>query len=317
MKSRRSPKIWRPADAILTADLHLTEATPISRTDDYIAAQARKLQFLQDLSQEHGNCPILCAGDVFDHWRGSPWLATWAYLHLPHPLVTIPGNHDLPMHNQKLYPRSTLALMEAVTNGDITVLKGDGVITNGLAVYGVPFGAPMPIFPAAIGAVRRILLLHVLVWQQRGVYEAKLGGDTAKEILQQYGESFDLIVTGDNHEAFTYQEQEGGPLLVNPGSMLRRTVDQEDFIPQCYLYYAATNDVVPVPFPIDSGVHSRAHLVKQQARDERIAAYIDRMGKEQGVSLSFRANLQAYFAKHHTPSRIQELIWQHFEAEKM
>lgn len=305
------------ADAILVADLHLTESTPVSRTDDYVAAQERKLQFLQDTSRENGNCPILCAGDVFDHWRVSPWLATWAYVHLPRPLVTIPGNHDLPMHNQKLYSRSPLALMEAVTDGGITVLKGDRLLVNGLAVYGVPWGESIPGFQPTEGEMRRVLLLHQLVWPQRGIKEAKIGGDTALELLEQYGDDFDLIVTGDNHDAFQVRGEASDSLLVNPGSMLRGAVDQEDFIPRCYLYYAAPNDVVPVPFPIDSGVHSRAHIEKQQERDTRIAAYIERMEEGWGATLSFRANLQAYFAKHHTPRSVQEEVWRYLEAEKM
>ena len=39
-------KKGKPADAILVSDLHITESTPISRTDDYIQAQENKLKFL-------------------------------------------------------------------------------------------------------------------------------------------------------------------------------------------------------------------------------------------------------------------------------
>ena len=67
-------KIKKSADAILTADIHLTDKTPVSRTDDYIQAQERKLKFLAGLSQENDNCLILCAGDVFDHWKASPFM---------------------------------------------------------------------------------------------------------------------------------------------------------------------------------------------------------------------------------------------------
>ena len=304
------------ASAILTADLHLTEATPVSRTDDYIAAQARKLQFLQDTSRENGNCPILCAGDVFHTWKASPWLCRWVYQHLPVPFVTIPGNHDLPMHSHAMYDRSALALLEAVFPDEIHVLKGERLEINGIAVCGVPFGEAVPSFPPLPERVPRVLLLHVLVWTRRGLTEGKIGGDTAKEILAQYGQDFDLIVTGDNHDSFV-ETADNGAVLVNPGSMMRSTVDQEDFRPRCYLYYGETNEVIPLLFPIDEGVHNREHIDRQHERDARIAAYVDHMGEGWGATLSFQANLQAYFAEHNTPKSVQEVIWQHLEAEKI
>ena len=50
-------------DAILTADWHIRADTPTSRTDDFTAAMWRKVQFINDLANEH-NIPILIAGDL-------------------------------------------------------------------------------------------------------------------------------------------------------------------------------------------------------------------------------------------------------------
>jgi DNA repair exonuclease SbcCD nuclease subunit len=60
-------------DAILGADLHIRESVPACRIDDYINAQWTKLLFIQNLCEKNG-CPFLVAGDLFDHWKPSPYL---------------------------------------------------------------------------------------------------------------------------------------------------------------------------------------------------------------------------------------------------
>lgn len=305
------------ASAILTADLHLSETAPVSRVDDYIAAQQRKLEFLQQLSRDHNNCPVLCAGDVFHHWRASPWLCLWAFAMLPRPFVTVPGNHDLPLHSMGQYGKSALALLETVAL-DFHVLMRDRFDIGKLQIVGMPFGELVRHHPQArvVGTVanRRILLIHELVWPPDGrSLQAVAGGYTSTELLRRFQDDFDLIVTGDNHDSFV--DELNGTVLVNPGAMLRISADRTDYQPRCYLYYAETNDVSPVDFPIVQGVHDTFHLEHKKERDERIAAYIQNMQQGWNADLSFRRNLEAFFAANGTPRRIQEIIWEHLEAE--
>ncbi len=306
----------RSADFILTADLHLTADTPVSRTDDYIEAQKQKLLFLKELSAKNRNCPILCAGDVFDYWKASPWLCSWAHRFLPENLITIPGNHDLPMHSFQQYEKSSLHLIETV-GGRIKVLKGvrdyyDIQGHQNFHIIGIPFGEPVEAH--ALENSINILLLHELVWPGRKPAWAT-NSFSSQELLDQYGKEFDLIVTGDNHQNFTDRKKDC--LLVNPGSMMRRTADQADFKPQCYLYYAEDNSVKPIPFPINENVHNREHLDKKKERDERIAAFIEQVKKDWDQGLSFRENLQTFFKENQTPRKVREVIWQHLETEKM
>lgn len=307
---RRTNKPNKTATAILTADLHLTARTPISRTDDYIAAQKNKLRFLWDLSLENGNCPILCAGDVFDYWKASPWLCSWAHCSLPRNMIAIPGNHDLPMHSMNEYDKSALFLLEVV-GGAITVLKGDDCYISNMEVMGVPFGELekwQP--PETRGRRKRALLLHELVWPGK---KPEWAGRSysAEELLDRFEDEFDLIVTGDNHQSFVVEGEDC--LLVNPGSMLRRTADQAEFQPCCYLYYAEDNTVKPAFFPIEKGVHTLSHLTDKKERDERIAAYIERISNSWEGGLSFRDNLLEFFEKNNTPRKVREIVWQHLE----
>lgn len=317
MRRTRPSHSDRKASAIFTADLHLTEATPVSRTDDYLAAQERKLAFLGKLSESNGYCPILCAGDLFDRWKTSPWFTAWVYSHLPAPFICIPGNHDLPMHSMEEYPKSAMSLLDLVfDDDDFKVLRNDSILTSDLLVVGVPFGQLDGFKPedSPKTSHRTILLLHEMVWKDRKPTWAA-GSYTAEDILDRFEGCFDVILVGDNHESFVAQRK-NGPLLVNPGSMLRRTADQADFRPRCFLYYAETNKVIPVEFPIDEGVHNREHLDRKKEHDKRTAAYIERMVSNWKGGLSFKENLQAFFEANKIPRKVRELIWQHLEAEE-
>lgn len=331
-----------PADAILTADFHLTETTPISRTDDYIAAQKNKLRWLRKLSKQNNNCPILCSGDIFHHWRASPWLCAFAFDNLPSPMITIPGNHDLPEHSIEQYEKSALSLLASAESSrlQITVLEPGILYTGGLFIVGRPFGElegfdpniepySMPGPTNSIGtqrydpgmynslwhkARRRILLLHELVWPGSPPTWAA-GSYTDEQLLERFKNQFDLILTGDNHSYFDCRM--GDALLVNPGSMMRIHADQADYKPRCYLYYAEENIAEPVDFPIEENVHSRAHLDRKKEREDRITAYIDKMSGDWDLTLSFEKNLQAFFKENNTPKKVREIIWEHYETEKI
>ena len=304
----------RIADAILTSDLHLTDTPPVSRTDNYQEAQENKLQFLQKLSNQNDYCPILCAGDTFHQWKASPWLMQWVFYNLPRPFITIPGNHDLPGHSLLEYDRSALHLIEAVSD-DITVLIEGIVETDNLFIVGRPFGTLDTFDPEEIQypeGKRRILMLHELTWQDTNPFWRKGAADyTAQGLLAKYGAYFDLILTGDNHSGFVSAQDDA--ILVNPGSMLRISADKAEYVPRCYLYYADTNTVTAVDYPIEKNVHNREHIDIKRERDERIAAYIERMGTDWEIGLSFSKNLEAFFVENAVPKKVRDIIYQSLE----
>lgn len=323
MKRTRNPQKKIIADAILISDLHLTDSTPVSRTDDYIKAQKNKLLFLQSLSAENKNCPVLCAGDVFDYWKASPWLCSLAYNYLPRFFIGIPGQHDLPGHSLEQYERSGLGLINSVSDPyEIRILDGKKpstgwIFLDPLLIIGRPFGTLENFNPEEIPPMkpkRKILILHELTWKGRRPPWDKAGW-TDLELIDTFGGYFDLILTGDNH--FGFATKEGDCVLVNPGSMMRMNADQEDYQPRCYLYYANENEVSPVYFPIEKGVHNREHLDRKKERDERIAAYIERMGQNWEAGLSFRRNLESFFAENNVTQKVREIIWHHLETGKV
>ena len=77
-------------DAILCADMHLRSDQPVARMDSYWETQFVKLNFIWQLQREQ-HCPILHAGDLFNHWKPSPHLLTKTMTHLPDAFYTVYG----------------------------------------------------------------------------------------------------------------------------------------------------------------------------------------------------------------------------------
>lgn len=323
---RRTRRSSTAASAILTADLHLTEHTPVCRTDDYLAAQERKLAFLRKLREQNNNCPILVAGDIFEKWKNSPWFIYWAYKNLPNGIVTIPGNHELRFHSFKEYPQSTLYLLEnlQVQNWSLTVLKNEKwsgfckESTNKIVAYGTPFGVdvklPWQEEKLSEDSCRRVLILHDFVWDSEQKPPWATGVYSPKEILDKFGKYADLILTGHNHESFTAEKN--GTILVNPGSMVRNAADQADFLPRCFLYYANKNKAVPVNYPIEEGVVSQEHLHWKKQHEKRTSAYISQINMKWKKGLSYRDNLKTFFAANQTPTKVREILWQHLPEQQ-
>ena len=106
---------------ILTSDWNLREDQPICRTDDFWKAQWNKVIEISKL-QEKYNCPVLHAGDLFHHWKPSPWLLSFAIAELPKQFYTVFGQHDLPQHNLELSNKSGINTL--VQAGVLSVIKG-------------------------------------------------------------------------------------------------------------------------------------------------------------------------------------------------
>ncbi len=286
-------KIKKQADAILTADWHLREDTPICRTDSsFLDTQIQKMQFIQELQSKY-NCPVIHAGDLFNHWKPSPFLLTQAFLWLPKEFHTIYGNHDLPQHNKALAEKTGLNTL--ISAGRIHQLKG--------ADWGVGLNEDLTQYMLETRG-RKILVWHVMTWKDTPPWPG-CKDPTAKELLQKLPQ-FDLIVTGHLHTSFV--ETMHNRILVNPGPITRQTADQEHLQPKVFLWYAETNSVEEVLIPIKKGVISREHIEYKEERNSRIIAFVERLNGEWDVDLSFEANLERFQKENNIRSSVMQIV---------
>ena len=282
-------KTIKKADAILTGDWHLREDTPICRTDEFVPAMIRKLNWVTELQKFH-DCPILHSGDLFAFWKPSPCLLSIALEHLPNEFNTIYGNHDLPQHNIEMAYKSGIHTL--VQARKIKVLPG------------THWNQEPEVNSIRIGG-RNILVWHTMTWQGvrpwHGCESPRGAG-----LLRKYRD-YDLILTGHNHKPFT--ETHNGRLLVNPGSLFRMTADQQDYKPGVWLWYAEDNTVVPAYIPIEEGVISREHLEVKEQRDGRIDAFVSTLNEEWEAEMSFEDNIEVWRQANNVEREVMQIVY--------
>lgn len=286
-------------DFIITGDWHLRDDIPICRIDDYQKAQWCAMDFIADLQSKY-HCPVLQPGDVLHRWKPSPWLLSQALLHMPS-IYAVAGNHDLPKHQIDLLYKSgfeTLKLANKISCHKM-VEKGKAII------YGFPYGQKLVNHKHKEG-YRNIAVAHTMVWKKDLPYPGCTAGD-AKSLLKKM-ESYSVVITGDNHEAFV--EEYEGRLLVNCGSLMRMTAAQVDHKPRVYLYYIEDNTIEEVLIPIEEGVISREHLDIEEERSERISAFVSRLDDDWDVGLDFPKNMEEFFGKNEVKKSVKNLVWE-------
>src|SRR4030042_2791170 len=139
---------------ISCADIHLRDSVPVSRTDDYMAAQTKKFSFLLESAERLG-ADIFCAGDLFQKSKSSSYLEAMAIGMLKrfkNRFVIIPGQHDLPNHN--------LALIE---HSSLWVLKESGAIELHPTKYEEPVILDV--------ASKTVVLIHTMVHRDKPIAE--------------------------------------------------------------------------------------------------------------------------------------------------
>jgi predicted phosphodiesterase len=292
----------KAVDLILCSDFHLREDVPICYVGDFWNDQWEAVDFVSELQKKY-ECEIYHAGDLFDHWKPSPYLLTEAIQHIPNDFWTVYGQHDLPQHNLDLAYKS--GLYNLGIGGNIRIF--DNYHWNQLPEENNFEGSTM--------------FKKICVWHKFN-YQGKLPwpgctSPTANKLLKDY--PYDLIVTGDNHKSFveTYE----GRLLVNPGSLMRQDADQIDFHPCVYLYHAEDNTVTKVELPFKEGVISREHIEKVNQKNERLEAYINRLDLEFGIGkvagseggYSFDEELEIFQQKNKVEKSVMEIIYKSIE----
>lgn len=293
-------------DLILTSDWHLRDDTPSCRTDNFEEAQWLKVTQVAQLQKDYA-CPVLHAGDLFHHWKPSPYLISKAIYHLPDDFYTVAGQHDLPQHNLDLFEKS----------GMNTLLQAKAVNWIRKGNFGQEVGTALIFPPRKIASAsyqqpsRKVGVLHRFVWNGKEWPWPECQEKTAKEILKE-NPDFDLIVTGDYHRPFTYEYK--GRLLVNCGCLTRQVADYDNHRPRVWLWNAVDNTVRPEYLVAEKGVISRDHIEVQEEKNKRLEAFIARLSDEWEVSVSFEENLKRFISTNHVRKSVVDLVYKAMEA---
>lgn len=300
MKRKSFKESYGNPDAILTGDWHIREDIPVSRVDDFMLTQRKKLSFIRKMQKEF-NCPVLHSGDVFNYWKVNPFLISFALTYFPSNIIGVYGNHDLPRHSYKLRKESALYALEKA-----------GIFEE----QGLSYGNKSDDFESLddftiVIKGRRILVRHVFVYRAKREFWYGDKAVSARALIEKFPD-VDLIVTGDNHQSFV--EEYDGRLVVNPGCLLREKLNEKDYQPTIYLWYADQNKVVPVVVPHNHDNIQETYSLKKESQD-RAKAFIERIEKlGDSISVNFDSNLRLYFQKNKTTKLVEEIVFKAIES---
>lgn len=219
--------------AILISDIHLSHVAPVARSaePDWYVAMARPLRQVKKLAEKH-ECPVLCAGDIFDNWRSPPELINFAISELP-VVFAIPGQHDLPMHRYEDMKKSAYwTLVEVGIIEDVG--KGFYGDKQGIGLFGFPWGHKVKWEEDDLSPdVVRLALIHRYLWTKEiGGYPGA-PADQNVAALEDRLAGYDVAVFGDNHLPF--QAKSGDCIVVNCGCLIPRKSDERKLEPSAWL----------------------------------------------------------------------------------
>lgn len=290
----------------LLSDVHLMWDKPSCRVEsdsEFIDNQFEKLEYISH--QARGDeAPILISGDVFDKARSANILArrfiqTFKNNHL----IIIPGQHDLPYHNLSKLEDSSLGVIEE-SLAKIKVIRDpkEPTVWKGVYIFGIPFGITLSeardqIYNSNKRVIddsreMKVLMLHTLISNKESEVEM-MGSADARMIVKLFHQ-FNVILSGDNHRTFIqrfHKDAHSSRVLINPGSLVRKTASQVDHRPVFFKYFVDEDIVKKIYIPVKEGVISREHLSDSAEIDQRSRAFIEKLSSGD-FGLSFKDNVR-------------------------
>ena len=226
--------------AILVSDIHLSHQRPAARAGDWYGAMETQLAQLNQLSIRH-DAPIICAGDVFDRWNPPVELVNFALAYLPR-MYAIPGQHDLPNHDEASIKKSAYYTM--CMAGRITDLRGVMEIPPGFYVRPFRWGAALESLrhPMDDDGNFYLAVAHKYIWVKDCSYHGASPEAELKNVVEDLA-GYDAAVFGDNHKGFTrrIRANETKHNLLNCGAFMCRHKDERDYKPAVGLLHGNGN----------------------------------------------------------------------------
>lgn len=281
---------------ISASDIHISDATPRSRTDDFKNTVIGKIAQMRAACSKLNADAMLIAGDLYNQkmpHRNSHGLnqdLIKAFKAFPCPIYMIEGNHDLTANNLDSLTEQPLGVLFA--DGTLRQLREAVVEKNGVKVslVGMPYTENIEVKDFNLApkgdAAAQIGLLHL--------YAGIKGGMLFKDRLYGYEElsilSPDVFVIGHYHlDQGVYSKL--GRHFINLGSVTRGTLSEEDIAhqPRIGIIKVSVDDkgnaeIAVTPYPLKVRPAAEVFdLDKKEIEDieaKQIEAYVERLSQE-------------------------------------
>ncbi len=306
--------------ALAIADLHFWHRPPVARScEDWWAVQKHYLAQLKHLQHELSGgkgkppLPILCAGDVFDKWNAEPETINFLLEHMPH-LVSVCGQHDLHCHRYESLPRT--AYYTLVKACRITHLHpGKPVGVGKLRVTGFNWGQELKPNTDPHGLALEVAVIHKYIWSKNagtGYPGASEDGMWFKASRQLRG--FNVAVFGDNHKSLLVKTKHGDrPAIYNPGTFLRRKLDEVNHRPQVGIIYE-DGTVGRHYLDCSEDKFLEAEALNHMAGDAGFEGFLESLSDLGSCALDFSAEMKRTMERDKVPDDVKQLIFKYLDA---
>lgn len=236
---------------LLLADLHITNTRPKWRIDkNYLKSCIDKLNYAITYAIKNKIKTILIAGDLTDSASINNTVIQRiikvmkrAY-HENIKIYSVRGQHDMLFHSKDITNIPMWIFHEAEI---LTVLNQNEYIPldDDTVLYGCSWNEEIPV--PADETKFNILVIHKMI-SNNDYWKGNIKFTNAGSFLTKH--KFDLIVSGDNHNPFYFKLL--NRIIVNPGSMMRKNIDQINYQPGFFIYDSYMKTLQQEFFPIKS-----------------------------------------------------------------
>lgn len=267
---------------IITSDWHLRGDKPRCRLDeDWEQTQKNIIDFIFDFAIEY-KADIIHTGDLFEHSREPDWvknmfLKSITRIYGKIKFYLLAGNHEMYYHNFDNIDRCSFGVIWNMIGSSDSIKSLDEL---GQAVH---FNLPLEYGLNRVEKADKIFI-HKLTYKNNIPPYIK-NAVTAQELLDIFSDS-KWIVTGDNHKRFIYENNKR--YVINPGCIMRQDVKEINYEPSFYLIDFETEEIQTIKIPDDIEMVTDEYVIDEKERDERIKSFVELIGEEKGLSLSFR-----------------------------
>lgn len=281
---------------LAVGDLHIRPDTPENRIDDFVETQMGKVAWVLEVGRREKCVAMFLPGDLTDHPRIPYHLINrYVALFLGSSMLKfgVYGQHDLRYHTSHYNTpvqnlRSANAIYLLNPHRHMVIPSPDETLYH---VYGCDYGVE-PEEPVHLGPkFFNILVIHKMFVHEK-IWPGQEDYTRANIFLRK--SSWDLIVSGDNHQSFT--SDSCGRWLINCGSLMRTRIDQKDHVPCIYIIDTVTREAkrIVVPHKPFLEVMDIERAQEKKEKDLRIQAFLDQVKDRKEVEISgldFEKNL--------------------------
>ena len=276
---------------ICCGDWHI-RATPTKyRTADYYNQMISKIKYIIEFANKNNIFTMLQPGDFFDN----PDIPNRVIVDIIKTINSLDvyvvfGQHDL------RHRRTEDTALSILIEDETVELLSDKPFTyaekKAIDIYGASWDSAVPkvIKPKHYN----ILVLHKMIVYDKPLFPDQRDYHKSADFATRFSE-YDLIISGDNHNSFSYLPKDKRyPSIINCGSLMRMTTAQYNHKPCFWVVDTISEKIkkhyIPI-LPITDVFKEEAAEIKE--RNEKMEAFIETLGDINTASqLSFETNVE-------------------------